>query len=133
VSYAFSEKMNENLVEKIMTGYFPYVQGLHILLDYYIDQQEDQKEGDLNFCSYYRDDVQMLERFQYFFLLAEEHTSYLPDASFHRFIPKGLVALYLSDPKVKELKQSKRLRKTLLKQSGFTGKFIHYNIKIYNG
>ncbi|WP_458948273.1 tetraprenyl-beta-curcumene synthase family protein [Oceanobacillus sp. CAU 1775] len=131
VSYGFAGKMNDKLADQIMVSYFPYVQGLHILLDYYIDQKEDKEEGDLNFCSYYRDDVQIFERFEYFYIQAEKHVSQMPDKRFHQFIPKGLVGLYLSDEKTRELEQSITLRKKLIQHSGFTGRFIHYTIKIY--
>lgn len=131
-SYALGGKMRPKLAEQIVKGYFPYVQGLHILLDYYIDQEEDKREGDLNFCHYYRDEVQLLERMSYFLIRAEEYLSMLPDEQFHRFIPKGLVALYLSDQKVKSINGSERIKKELLNQSGLTGKFLHYNIRAYD-
>lgn len=132
VSYALAGKMTDSLTNLVVEAYFPSIQALHILLDYYIDQHEDEMEGDLNFCSYYRDHVQLLERLQYFLLLAEDRVAALPDAGFHQFIPKGLVALYLSDQKVKTLEQGNHFRKSLLKTSGMTGKILHYNIRMYN-
>ncbi len=131
VAYGFSGKITSALVEEIVGSYFPYVQGLHILLDYYIDQEEDRTEGDLNFCNDYRDEVQMFDRFHYFFILAEEKMARLPDKQFHRYIPKGLIGLYLSDEKVKKMGGDAYLRKRLLKKSGFTGLFLHYNIRLY--
>lgn len=130
-AYGFSGKMTPALAESIVESYFPYVQGLHILLDYYIDQDEDRAEGDLNFCNHYDDEVLMLERFQYFLILAEEKIAQLPDKQFHRYIPKGLTGLYLSDEKVKKIAGNAHLRKQLLKKSGFTGWFLHYNIRLY--
>lgn len=132
VSYAMGGKMTASLPQHIMYSYFPSVQGLHILLDYYIDQKEDEMEGDLNFCNYYRDDVELLERLQYFIHLAEDRTRDLPDSTFHQFIPKGLVALYLSDEKVESLREGKQVRKRLLKTAGMSGAFLHYNIRLYN-
>ncbi|MEN6463164.1 MAG: DUF2600 family protein, partial [Syntrophomonas sp.] len=35
--------------QAIVQTYFPWICGLHILLDYVIDQEEDKKGGDLNF------------------------------------------------------------------------------------
>ena len=46
----------KNDAEQIRNGYFPYIQGLHILLDYLIDQEEDKVGGDLNFCFYYENE-----------------------------------------------------------------------------
>ncbi|WP_279401990.1 tetraprenyl-beta-curcumene synthase family protein [Piscibacillus salipiscarius] len=51
---------------QVMKAYFPYMQGLHILLDYYIDQNEDEQEGDLNFCHYYEDEHKTIERLKFF-------------------------------------------------------------------
>lgn len=131
VSYGFSEQLDQTLVEDIVDSYFPYMQALHIMLDYYIDQEEDHAEGDLNFCSYYRDEVQMFERFHYFLIQAEKHVSQLPDSKFHEFIPKGLVGLYLNDGKVKQLRKKSNFSNKLLRKSGFTGQFLHYNIRMY--
>ena len=132
ISYMMGGEMSETLAEQIMYSYFPSVQGLHILLDYYIDQKEDEIEGDLNFCNYYRDDVELVERLQYFLLLAEDRVQNLPDAAFHQYIPKGLVALYLSDEKVRSLRKGKQVRKRLLKTAGISGAILHYNIRLYN-
>ncbi len=82
--------------------YFPWICGLHIMLDYYIDQAEDRLSGDLNFVSYYEDSVHCLERIQFFIRQALHLAGGLPHAFFHRSIIKGLLALYLSDPKIRE-------------------------------
>jgi tetraprenyl-beta-curcumene synthase len=39
----------------LYTGYFPWISGFHILLDYFIDQAEDKEHGELNFVSCYED------------------------------------------------------------------------------
>ena len=54
ISYAIRDDFQPSDAENIRKGYFPYIQGLHILLDYFIDQEEDIAGGDLNFCSYYQ-------------------------------------------------------------------------------
>ncbi|WP_337020307.1 DUF2600 family protein, partial [Oceanobacillus massiliensis] len=38
VSYMLGGKIDSNNAQNIYSGYFPYMHGLHILLDYYIDQ-----------------------------------------------------------------------------------------------
>jgi tetraprenyl-beta-curcumene synthase len=86
--------------QKILNCYFPWICGLHILLDYYIDQQEDQIEGDLNFVSYYADATQTEQRLNWFIGKSQENARKLPDARFHNTVVKGLPALYLSDPKI---------------------------------
>lgn len=85
--------------EKIFHAYFPYVCALHILLDYFIDQKEDEKMGDLNFVSYYADIRECCDRLKYFFLRAREKTKSLPHPHFHHTVLQGLLAMYLTDPK----------------------------------
>lgn len=87
-------------VERLSRAYFPWVCGLHILLDYLIDQEEDAREGDLNFTSFYRDARERRERLEYFADRALEAVSRLPSPAFHQVVVKGLLAMYLSDPKV---------------------------------
>jgi len=87
---------------ELSRAYFPWVGGLHILLDYLIDLNEDAREGDLNFVSFYRDERERRERLGYFVDKALQAVSRLPNASFHEMVVKGLLAMYLSDPKVAE-------------------------------
>ena len=74
--------------------------GLHILLDYFIDQEEDQREDDLNFISFYPGKEQCLDRMEKFVKKALDQAGKMPDPVFHRTLVKGLLALYLSDPKI---------------------------------
>ncbi len=97
VSYGLRADFQAEHAKIIRNGYFPYIQGLHILLDYFIDQDEDRKEGDLNFCFYYESDEQLFSRLMHFLEKADEHTQFLPDSKFHKLINRGLLAVYLSD------------------------------------
>lgn len=132
ISYTLGGKMNDQLAKQINRGYFPYMQGLHILLDYYIDQQEDREEGDLNFCSYYPNREEMKDRLLYFIDQVNLHIQYLPDYPFHEMVRQGLVGLYLADPKVRKLSGGKTMTKTLLKASGGKAKFFYRNVRIYH-
>jgi tetraprenyl-beta-curcumene synthase len=88
-------------VRAVTNLYFPWVGALHILLDYYVDQEEDQQGGDLNFVTYYpssRDAVQGMRRIYHRLLDAAQK---LPDAAFHQYIARGLLGFYLSDRKVR--------------------------------
>lgn len=89
-------------VKKIYNAYFPWIAGLHILLDYLIDQKEDQLEGDLNFVSYYENYQQMRQRLLFFVKQSLDAVGSLKENKFHDTVVKGLLAMYLSDPKVKE-------------------------------
>ncbi len=89
--------------EGLYHAYFPWICGLHILLDYLIDQEEDKLGGDLNFVSYYRDENQKWEALRLFVGSSLQAASGLRTPSFHRLVVTGLLAMYLSDPKVRKL------------------------------
>ncbi len=98
-------------------AYFPWIGGLHILLDYYIDAAEDREHGDLNFTAYYRDMTECRERLACFIGQSMRLAGGLPHPGFHQTVVRGLLALYLSDPKA----LAPRIKKTtafLLKQGG---------------
>lgn len=119
VAYASSDDhLTEEDARTLYNGYFPWLQGLHILMDYFIDQEEDRVEGDLNFCTYYEDDQAMLDGIGRFYRMAKDAIRELPDRRFHRMITSGLIAIYLSDPKVRH---HPLLRKQQLKLIQFGG------------
>ncbi|WP_093857917.1 tetraprenyl-beta-curcumene synthase family protein [Tenuibacillus multivorans] len=116
---------------EVMRAYFPYMQGLHILLDYFIDQKEDEAEGDLNFCYYYDDETMTIERLKFFIDGCWENLLTIPDRDFHQMIISGLVGLYLSDSKVEQLNNGKELRQELLNHCGYQAKTIYWNGRAY--
>ncbi|WP_156288559.1 tetraprenyl-beta-curcumene synthase family protein [Oceanobacillus salinisoli] len=130
-SYALSDRMTEQLTKDVFHSYFPYMQGLHILLDYFIDQNEDIEEGDLNFCSFYTNNKEMRERFAYFIKQADQRVQSLPNSQFHKMIHHGLVGLYLGDKKVMTIEGGAGLARELLEISGGSAKFFHWNTKLY--
>lgn len=110
--------------ERIVLAYFPWICGLHILLDYLIDQQEDVEGGDLNLVSFYPDRGTMRRRLVYFVQQARRAAQTLPDAAFHVSIVQGLPGLYLSDGKVRRQRLS-LLAWTLLRAAG-PSSFAYY-------
>lgn len=131
VAYSFQPDFTESTAKKIRDSYFPYIQGLHILLDYLIDQEEDLLEGDLNFCSYYQSHEEMMGRLEHFIHKADEHLQGIPHENFHRLINRGLLGVYLSDDKVAGQKEMGRLAKKLIKASGKTSLFFYINGRAY--
>lgn len=113
--------------EAIRDSYFPSICGLHILLDYLIDQAEDEIGGDLNFCSYYDNQQMLNERMGQMVQAARKSADELPFGHFHRMIVEGLVALYLSDPKVKDQHNVRKTAKLLMKGSPWTRLFFWVN------
>ncbi|MCL5981063.1 MAG: tetraprenyl-beta-curcumene synthase family protein, partial [Firmicutes bacterium] len=86
-------------VAGLLSGYFPWVCGLHILLDYFIDLDEDETYNDLNFVSYYPSPRDAEEGLLRFLREALQSVESLPRPAFHGMVVSGLLALYLSDPK----------------------------------
>ncbi|MRX72380.1 DUF2600 family protein [Bacillus lacus] len=131
VSYAFQDSFNAHLARQIKTSYFPYIQGLHILLDYLIDQEEDRIGGDLNFCTYYQNEEELMNRLAFFISEADKNLEGIPHEHFHKFINRGLLGVYLSDEKVSGQKELTKLAKQLIKTGGKTSYFFYLNGKAY--
>lgn len=124
---AADTNLHDGVVEDIYRTYFPYVCGLHILLDYLIDQEEDRIGGDLNFCSYYENMDITVQRIARFAEEARIRASKLKNTSFHRMIIEGLLALYLSDPKVRKQPEVRDISRRLMKKSPLTRLFFFVN------
>ena len=89
------------IAEALARAYFPSICGLHILLDYYIDQTEDIRGGDLNFVAHYPSQGKAVEALEGFTRWAlHEASSCTPNRDLHRAVVRGLLAMYLSDPKI---------------------------------
>ena len=131
ISYAMREDFKASDAENIRNGYFPYIQGLHILLDYFIDQEEDKAEGDLNFCFYYEDQETLFNRLKYFVAEADKHTEQLPHKKFHQLINRGLLGIYLSDSKVRKQAEVRRLARGINKTGGWASYFFYFNGLVY--
>lgn len=130
-SYAAQYDSMTHLVDRVKNGYFPWVQGLHILMDYFIDQEEDRQGGDLNFCFYYENDEAMLQRFHHFLEQADKSIAGLPDSRFHKMINRGLLGIYLADKKVRKQHTVKHLSRKIIKKSGLAGLFFFINGWLY--
>lgn len=118
VSQLFHPSTSAALIAGMKNAYFPWVQGLHIFLDYLIDQEEDRDGQDLNFCSYYENKEKMTERIGYFYHQAQASVAHLPDAKFHRLIIRGLLSVYLADHKVTRQKDVRDITGKLLRMGG---------------
>ncbi|HEX3032829.1 MAG TPA: tetraprenyl-beta-curcumene synthase family protein [Bacillota bacterium] len=121
---ASSPALTTEDVAKLTQAYFPWLGGLHILLDYFIDQEEDRKGGDLNFVFYYRDQKECEQRLTWFMHKALEQINSLPNPLFHLTVLEGLLALYLSDPKTK-VEELKSVSHKLLKNGGYRARLMY--------
>ncbi|WP_411953697.1 tetraprenyl-beta-curcumene synthase family protein [Alkalibacillus sp. S2W] len=128
VSYGLA---GQNRAHMMREALFPSMQGLHILLDYLIDQREDEVEGDLNFVWYYQDEHERHNRLKQFIQNAKKDLHGIPDQTFHQLIVDGLVGLYLSDHKMLETKEQKEVAKSLLSEAGWRAKVVYFNGRTY--
>ncbi|MGI6776644.1 MAG: DUF2600 family protein [Acetivibrionales bacterium] len=98
-------------------------------MDYYIDAVEDMQMGDLNF-TYYYDNLKHCESRLLSFIensLQACHTLEYPE--FHTTVVKGLLAMYLSDPKA-FLGLNKLATRNILRGSSSKTAFYHNLCKI---
>jgi tetraprenyl-beta-curcumene synthase len=121
---ASDKNLTPQAATNISSAYFPWICGLHILLDYFIDAAEDQESGDLNFVAYYEDSAQLLSRLTLFIEQAFLQASTLPHPAFHKLVVQGLLAMYLSDPKANRDKE-KEIKNSLLKIAGGYTRFLY--------
>lgn len=112
-------------VKRIRYVYFPWICGLHILLDYFIDLVEDKETKQLNFVQYYENPAQTWERLNLFRTSSMTATLSLTYANFHQAVVKGLLAMYLSDCK-SSLPEINPTTKQLLQDSGKAVKTLHW-------
>ncbi len=112
--------------DRVFEAYFPWICGLHILLDYMIDQEEDIREGDLNFVSFYLHPEARWKALHKFTGQAMEQATNLPQPGLHTLVVTGLLAMYLSDAKVKAQGYSGSARELL--QSAGSGNMALYHL-----
>lgn len=103
--------------QETIDAYFPWICGLHILLDYFIDQEEDRQGGDLNFTFYYKDNEEMLQSLKLFIQQSHLQARQIKDSVFAKTVVEGLLALYLSDAKIKS-QGYQHMARCLLDESG---------------
>ncbi len=99
---AFNPQLTESQGQKIRQIYFPWICGLHILLDYFIDLREDRETKQLNFVAYYHNSEVIYERLCLFVKNSLEKTHQLEHPKVHQAAVEGLLAMYLSDEKSKD-------------------------------
>lgn len=99
---------------QLLASYFPWICGLHILLDYLIDLEEDAQAGDFNFIRCYPSPAHAQQRLRWF---AEQSwrqaNTLLANHRLHREVVRGLLAMYLSDHKASQQRDVRPVRQLL--------------------
>jgi tetraprenyl-beta-curcumene synthase len=123
--------IDDETVPKIHGSYFPWVCGLHILLDYLIDLEEDAQEGDFNFIECYADKQLARRRIKHFAKQSWRRCKDMPyGGSIHRFVIQGLLGMYLSDTKVHQ-QRAVRKAKRMVYQFGPTAWMFYVACLVY--
>lgn len=121
---AYKPALSQEQVKAHKEVYFPWIAGLHILLDYLIDLAEDKETGQLNFVEYYASSQKIRDRLELFWEQAWAGADELDYPNFHKLVLQGLLALYLSDPKSSEL-EIQSTTKHLLRKGGTGVRLLH--------
>jgi tetraprenyl-beta-curcumene synthase len=114
---AFNPQLTSGQVQKLSQAYFPWICGLHILLDYFIDLREDRETSQLNFVAYYEDAAMTTQRLHQFVKNSLKQAERLEHPMFQRAVVQGLLAMYLSDEKGMDT-DIRSVTKHLLRDSG---------------
>jgi len=122
---ASNKELTADAAQKTLSSYFPWICGLHILLDYFIDRSEDLTHGELNFVTYYKDDQEILSRLTHFCHQALYSAREMPNPLFAETVVQGLLALYLSDPKMSASIPDRTIKTSLLAAAGGYTRFIY--------
>ncbi|OLN31583.1 tetraprenyl-beta-curcumene synthase family protein [Desulfosporosinus metallidurans] len=121
---AFNPQLTLKQAQKIRQAYFPWICGLHILLDYFIDLREDRETNQLNFVAYY-ESTEIRDRLHLFVKNSFKQAEKLGHPKFHRAVVQGLLAMYLSDEKSMDT-QIRSVTKQLLGESGLGANLLYW-------
>jgi tetraprenyl-beta-curcumene synthase len=90
--------MQAEAVEQIEHAYFPWIGGLHSMLDHLIDQVNDAAVGERNLIDYYASPAEAAARMQALAQRAVSAARALPRGRRHTIVLTGMAGFYLSDP-----------------------------------
>lgn len=126
---AYRPNLTRGDAKKIKDAYFPWISCLHIQLDYFVDQEEDRQNGDLNFIFYYDGADETARRLPLIYQNALDAAAATEHPYFARTIARGLPALYLSDPKI-QAPPEKEIRSRLLSAAGLYSRALYELCKL---
>lgn len=122
---SYDSRLREADVKRIQQAYFPWICGLHILLDYFIDLREDRETGQLNFVAHYPNSERAATRLNLFVKNSLKRAVSLQYPKFERAVVQGLLAMYLSDEKSLD-RDIHSTTKQLLRKSGVGVKALYW-------
>jgi len=101
---------------QIYDAYFPYFTGLHILLDYFVDQEEDRTHGELNFVACYPDADAAHAGIERIARVAMQRVTVLPEPEPHIFALRAMCGYYCTRPTLS--KAARRAALEILRDAG---------------
>lgn len=87
-------------IDPVYSAYFPNISALHVLLDYFIDQDEDLLHGELNFVACYSSPTEFRRRALTLATSAARDLKKLSSSRAHDFVLRVMALFYLTHPKV---------------------------------
>ena len=79
-------------------AYFPYACAVHVLLDSFLDRDDDRRTGDLNFTIVYPRQAALRARIAHMLDAAFARVAELPSPHRHRAVLRAMMLFYLSHP-----------------------------------
>lgn len=98
---ATAPALDRRRVRALFDSYFPYFTALHILLDYFVDQQEDREHAELNFVACYPTQAAARTGIERIAHIARERMSALEDDEVHQFALRAMCGYYCTRPGVR--------------------------------
>ena len=98
---ATDRRLDADRTRRVFEAYFPYFTALHILLDYFVDQQEDRDHAELNFVACYPSQDAASSGIARIARIAKERLAELDDADVHRFVLRAMCGYYCTRPSVR--------------------------------
>jgi tetraprenyl-beta-curcumene synthase len=90
--------LSTRAAREIRDAYFPYFTALHILLDYFVDQDEDRAHGELNFVACYPSAQTAYSGIARIAARANQDVTALPDSQPHIFALRAMCGYYCTRP-----------------------------------
>jgi tetraprenyl-beta-curcumene synthase len=87
---------------EIHAAYVPYIAALHILLDYFVDQSEDEAHNELNFVACYGSPQAALAGLLGVARRAAARAAAAPDAERHLFVVQAMCGFYATRPAIRQ-------------------------------
>lgn len=123
---AHDPDLTKEEVNNICAAYFPWICGLHVLLDHFVNANASMQNNNLNLTSFYKNLKACEDRILFFIEKALESCNSLKHPEFHSTIVETMIALYLSEPQA-HYGMNRLASTNIMKKSGSKAR-LYYNL-----